>query len=384
MVGSIAIVGAGNVGQAIAAHMAVGGNDVRLFSRWDEDFDAIRVNGGIELMGEVTGHGRPDLLTTDLADAVKGADVVVVTAPAFAHAYLSEYLAKLLEPEQIVLFQPSALGSGVELTRHFVQAGRTPCLIAESATSLYTCRLRGPAQVFVGTLKQSVHLATVPSSAVDVARERLIPYFGARYVGQDDTLSVGMANCNAIYHVPPAVLNIKTVEDAAGLPLHTLVTPRIAEVIHELDRERLLLAQELGISTISFWEFLRTAYGVTEGTYKERVEQGYGRQAFPEPDSLTHRYFTEDIPFGLVIWSSLAQQVGLSLPLTDSLIRLSSALCGRDWVAQGRTADVLGLEGADAERIKAGHPPRGGARPPQPHGNHQDPVIGSRDAGCAR
>lgn len=59
VVGTIAIVGAGNVGQAIARHMAVMENDVRLFSRWDEDFEAIRANRGIELTGEVTGHGCP-------------------------------------------------------------------------------------------------------------------------------------------------------------------------------------------------------------------------------------------------------------------------------------------------------------------------------------
>jgi opine dehydrogenase len=353
VVGSIAIVGAGNVGQAIAGHMATLGHDVRLFSRWDADFDAVRANRGIDLTGEVTGHGMPRVLTTDLADAVTGAEVVVVAAPAFAHTYLSEHLAKLLEPEQLVLFQPSVLGSGVELTRHFARTGRTPCLIAETATSLYTCRLRGPAQVYVGALKQAVHLASIPSRSADAARERLRPWFGDRYAEGGDTLSVGLANCNAIYHVPPAVLNIKTVEDGVGLPQHTLVTPRVAEVIHELDRERLALADALGVPTVSFWEFLRTAYGVAEGTHVERIVQGYGRQAFPEPDSLAHRYFTEDIPFGLVIWSSLAQQVGLSLPLTDSFIRLSSVLCGRDWVAEGRTADVLGLDGADATRIRA-------------------------------
>ena len=198
-----------------------------------------------------------------------------------------------------------------------------------------------------------MHLASIPGGSVDAARERLRPYFGDRYVGDGDTLSVGLANCNAIYHVPPAVLNIKTVEDAAGLAQHTLVTPRVAEVIHELDLERLALARELGVTAGSFWDFLETSYGVTEGSYVERIEQGYGRQAFPEPDSLTHRYFTEDIPFGLVIWNSLAQQIGLSLPLTDSFVRLGSVLCGRDWVAEGRTADLLGLQGADVERIRA-------------------------------
>ena len=351
--GSIAIVGAGNVGQAIAGHMTLLGHEVRLFSRWERDFEAIIANDGIDLSGDVEGHANKPLLTTDLGRAVEGADTIIVAAPAFAHAYLSEQLAALLEPEQLVVFQPSVLGSSLELARHFALAHRTPCLIAETPTSLYTCRLRGPAQVFIGAIKQAVQLATIPHTASQTALDRLSPYFGGRYVAGSDTLSVGLGNCNAIYHVPPAVLNIKTVEDADTHPHHTLVTPRVAEVIHALDEERLLLAEALGVKTPSFWEFLENAYGVTEGTHVERIVQGYGRQAFPEPDSLTHRYFTEDIPFGLVIWSSLAKQIGLSLPLTDAFIKVSGIICDTDFVTTGRTADVLGLEGLDATAIKA-------------------------------
>lgn len=351
--GSIAIVGAGNVGQAMAGHMIILGHDVRLFSRWERDFEAIIANNGINLSGDVEGHAKKPALTTDLSGAVVGADIVIVAAPAFAHSYLSEQLAKLLEPEQLVVFQPSVLGSAVELARQFALAQRTPCLIAETATSLYTCRLRGPAQVFIGAIKNAVHLATIPHTASQAALDRLSHYFGNRYVAGSDTLSVGLGNCNAIYHVPPAVLNIKTVEDGDRLPHHTLVTPRIAEVINALDEERIVLAGALGVSTLSFWEFLESAYGVTEGTYVERVVQGYGRQAFPEPDSVKHRYFAEDIPFGLVIWSSLARQIGLSLPLTDSFIKVSGIICGTDFEAEGRTAGVLGLEGLDAAAIKA-------------------------------
>ncbi|GAA1365331.1 NAD/NADP octopine/nopaline dehydrogenase family protein [Arthrobacter rhombi] len=351
--GSIAIVGAGNVGQAIAGHMVLVGHEVRMFSRWQKDFDAIIANDGIDLTGEVEGHAATPLLTTDLEQAVVGADVVIVAAPAFAHAYLSEQLAPLLESEQLIIFQPSVLGSAVELARHFALVQRTPCVIAETATSLYTCRLRGPAQVYIGAIKQAVHLASIPHTETQSTLERLRPFFGDRYVPGSDTLSVGLANCNAIYHVPPAVLNIKTVEDGDKLPQHTLVTPRVAEVINALDEERLALAAALGVKTISFWEFLASAYGVTEGSYVERIVEGYGRQAFPEPDSLTHRYFTEDIPFGLVIWNSLAKQIGLSLPLTDSFIKLSGVICGTDFEADGRTADALGLEGMDAAAIRA-------------------------------
>ena len=104
--GKIAILGAGNVGQAIAGHMTLLGHDVRLYSRWERDFEAINSTGGIELSGDVEGRAAKPLLTTDIERAVKGADTVIVAAPAFAHAYLSQQLAALLvlhfaEPLQV-------------------------------------------------------------------------------------------------------------------------------------------------------------------------------------------------------------------------------------------------------------------------------------------
>lgn len=350
--GSIAIVGAGNVGQAMAGHMKLTGHDVRVFSRFERDYAAIEHSGGITLSGEIEGTAAPDLLTTDLALAIDGVDVIVVAAPAFAHPYLSESLAAVLEPDQVVIFQPGVLGSALELTRKMQLAGREPAIVAETSTSLYTCRLREPAQVYVGAVKNAVPISAIPNRQAGAVLARLEPFFGRRYVDGGNTLAVGLTNINPVYHVPPAILNFKTVEDAARLPQHTLVTPRIGEVINELDEERIAFGRALGVELPTFWNFLETSYGVTEGSFVERIVAGYGRQAFPEPDSLEHRYFVEDIPFGLLIWSSIASQLGIAMPLTDSFVHISQVLCGRDWELEGRTASTLGLVGGDAVAIK--------------------------------
>ncbi|MFI2636281.1 NAD/NADP octopine/nopaline dehydrogenase family protein [Streptomyces collinus] len=293
------------------------------------------------------------MLTTDLRAAVDGAQVVVVAVPAFAHAFISKELAAVLEPSQLVLTQPGVLGSGVEHARMFALAGRKRCLIAETPTSLYTCRLREPAHVYIGAIKNSVPLAAVPSTDTPEALAILGTYFGERYVSGGDGLSVGLFNCNPIYHVPPLVLNCKTVEDSDRRPQHTLVTPRIAEVIDALDRERLSLAHALGVEATSFWDFLTSAYGVTDGTFVERIVQGYGRQAFPEPDSVHHRYFTEDIPFRAGHLEPAGRQ-DRPLHAPDRLfITLSNTLCGRDFVAHGRTAESLGLLGSHVGSIRA-------------------------------
>ncbi|ANY07686.1 2-dehydropantoate 2-reductase N-terminal domain-containing protein [Pseudonocardia sp. HH130630-07] len=200
--GIVAVLGAGNVGHAIAGHLTLRGHEVRLYSPWSSEFDAIQARGGIGLSGATEGTAMPALLTTGLPAAVAGADVVVVAVPAFAHRELDGGLAGIAEPEQLVLYQPSALDSGLELARSFTAAGRKPCLIAVTATSLYTCRLQGPAEVYIGSIKPSVRIGATPSDAVAEIRDRLAHYFDDRYVPDIDALTVGHSRIGAVYHVP--------------------------------------------------------------------------------------------------------------------------------------------------------------------------------------
>lgn len=350
--GTLTVVGSGNVGQAIAGHLTLEGHEVRIYSPWESEFGSIAEHGGIELSGEVTGLAVPHLMTTDLARAVAGADVVLIAVPAFAHRQLSASLARVLEPEQLVVFHPSAFGAGLELAREFIEAGRKACTIAETATSLYTCRIQRPAHVYIGRIKPSVKIATTPSDAVIYAQEQLRPFFGEGFLPERDALTVGMSRVGALYHVPPALFNFKTVEDGDERPHNTLVTPGIAELIDALDQERLSLADKLGVHVPSFREFLEQSYGVAEGSLSERIQAVYGPLNFPEPNSPSHRYFTEDIPYSLVPWSSLAEQIDHPMPLTDSIITTSSILCGRDWSAEARTARVMGLVGSSADEIR--------------------------------
>ena len=56
----------------------------------------------------------------------------------------------------------------------------------------------------------------------------------------------------------------------------------------------------------------------------------------PGPRSLSHRYFSEDIAYGLVPMSSLAGAVGVEMPLTRALIDLAGCLCNEDFRKTGR------------------------------------------------
>ena len=62
------------------------------------------------------------------------------------------------------------------------------------------------------------------------------------------------------------------------------------------------------------------------------------------PNSVEHRYFTEDIPVGTVVRYNLAKKFGIEVPTIESLIRLGSLSCKRDFLKEGRSLKELGTE----------------------------------------
>ena len=92
----IAVLGGGNGGFTVAGHMALKGFGVTL---WEHpDFAAgiaeIMKTMIIHVTGEgVSGDGKLEKATTDLAEAVSGVDLVVVTMPAFAQKRVAEMMA---------------------------------------------------------------------------------------------------------------------------------------------------------------------------------------------------------------------------------------------------------------------------------------------------
>jgi opine dehydrogenase len=67
--------------------------------------------------------------------------------------------------------------------------------------------------------------------------------------------------------------------------------------------------------------------------------------ALRAPGQVETRWLTEDIPYGLATWSLLGDSQGIDTPVIDALIALASATLGRDFWAEARDLEHLGLSG---------------------------------------
>src|SRR5438067_10397880 len=110
---AVAVIGAGNVGCALAGDLALRGADVRLFNRSPERLEPIRRAGGVTVTGEVEGFARLRAITSTLPEAVDGADVVAVTLPTSCLPAYSEALLEAASEEQIIWLNPGHSGGAL-------------------------------------------------------------------------------------------------------------------------------------------------------------------------------------------------------------------------------------------------------------------------------
>jgi opine dehydrogenase len=65
-----------------------------------------------------------------------------------------------------------------------------------------------------------------------------------------------------------------------------------------------------------------------------------------------HRYVTEDIACGLAFLVSVAEYIGVDVPIARSLIILAGAVSGTNFMETGRTLKSLGLSQYPVEKLR--------------------------------
>jgi opine dehydrogenase len=348
-----AIIGAGNGGQSMAAHLGLLGFPVRLWDVEPEKVQALRRRGSITVSGAVAGEVRVPLVTGDMAEAVEGAAVVMVVVPAVYHGSVAKTMAPHLRDGQVVVLNPGATGGALEVRAALRGHGcRARVTVAETDTLLYACRSPKPGEAVIHGIKDHVAVAALPAGAAREVAETLNAAF-PQFVPASSVLETSLTNMNAMMHPAPTLLNAGRIESRAAFEYYGEgVTPSIARVVESIDGERLAVAARLGVRVPSLVEWYAASYGTRGGTLYETVQQVRGYDGIRGPATLQTRYLFEDIPTGLVPLSALGGALGVPTPLMRAVVELGGTLLGRDFWREGRSLEKLGLAGAGPEEIR--------------------------------
>jgi opine dehydrogenase len=344
----IAVIGAGNGGHAMAAHLSLAGFPVHFYEmpRFADNIRAAQEQGGIQLTGVVgEGFARPELITTNIAGALKGASHIFVVTQAVGHEEVAQLCAPHLEDNQTIIVFPGS-GGTLQFAKTFGDRGVTEKVyLAETVTLPYACRLRGPAQINIhhGSAAQEV-IAALPAEDTGAVIESTRPAYPS-LTATTHVLEVALYNPNILLHPIGVIFNLGRIEYSKGefWMYKEGFTPSVQKLLYSLEAEKMALLRALGLEPVPFEEFYEYRYQEKWADFATVSSKG--------PFSANTRYITEDIPIGMVLWASLGEMLGVPTPTARSLIHVSSVIHDTDYWQGGRTMEKLGLAGMTVEAL---------------------------------
>lgn len=353
---TVAVLGAGAGGLSAVVELTRAGHDVRLWNRNPMTLAPHAERRSVRHDGVLgTGEAAPRVMTTDLAEALQGAEVAVVCLPSVAHGALFADLAELKAALPVVL-NPGHTGGALHARAVFAERGVPLPPLAEFSTLTYVARVKAGTVVTTGRAG-TVRAACLPGG--DEALEHGIRLFrGAAEV--PDVLASSLSNVNLVLHPPGAILGAAWVEATGGDFTFYVdgMTPGVARVLEALDEERRAVARAYGHALPGLLAEM-TAIGTADPVAAERgdvvgaVRGGEANRTIMAPDSFAHRYYREDLPYGLLPFTVLARIADVPVPAATALLTLGGAATGEAPAANGLDAARLGLAGLDAEGVLA-------------------------------
>jgi opine dehydrogenase len=344
----IAVLGGGNGSFAAAGDFGLSGHEVRLWRRDADQIAAHRRAGSRILVKDHTGPHDVQLalVTTDIAEAVSGAELILCPAPAFAQPDIARLLAPHLRDGQVVFLPPATFGSMI-----FAQAARdagnhAKASFAETGTLPWLTRKHGPFEVAITIRAKRLPVGVFPLDRAPHALEVIRRAFPDVIEPCGDALSGALMNAGPVIHPPLIVMNAGPIEHFERWDIHKEGTQAaIRRVTDALDAERIAVREALGYGAPHFplahhyakegeiWMYGRGSHDrlTDSGDWRERI-------ALAE-----HRYMREDLRLGLSLLVSAAELAGVATPLAKAFLAIGGAICGDDFAQGGRTLKALGL-----------------------------------------
>ena len=379
----IAVLGAGAVGKTCAADMKLAGREVRLYSRSQKAIDNLEKTG-IQLDGvqrnlygfERSGRAFLDVVSTDMEQVVKGAGLIVIGISAHAHEHYLKTLVPLLEDGQVIHVFTDNYAS-LLLRKYMREMGCTKNVIVGGwGSAPYGTRIEKLGEFMlphVGVKYRAITLrgACLPMSDIDAFMEstKYLPCMDAITQGDgpvrgDTMLDIGFSNINPVIHVPASVLGVSSMENWSavyGKDPNTYsmyshgLCPSICRVQYQFYAEERKIATAIGIQVPEYsYESFFSRRSILTQEYMGVDENGKDNVVFPldrpcdegntGPDSINHRYITEDIPVGCKIYHDLGVKFGVPTPIIDSMITLGGAMHEKSFFEDTKyNLDYLGI-----------------------------------------
>jgi opine dehydrogenase len=385
----ITVLGGGAIAKAIAADCALAGNRVRICDLMpfaEKSLFRVKENG-IKIYGEQlnlygfdrTGIGRVEMLTSNVAEAVKGVNIIVIAVPSVGHKTFFNELIPVLEDEMIIHIIPDNYGS-LLLRKMMNEAGcKKKVIIGGWAGPPFDARVDVKGGISMPSIKLGYRAIKLKCSALPYSDQKKF-VDSTKYIGAFDFLNscagiengetimdICLSNTNPLLHTVGLIMGVSVLENFTTILGQKLedfsiyshaFCPSISKVQYAFYLEQKKIAKSIGIGITEYDEeqfFSReSVIGLKymgpdfKIPFKDINHVGWGTG----PTSINSRYLTEEIPVGCRIFHLLGKKFGINTPVIDSMITLASVILGTNYYEEGYKLEDIGIANMSSKELR--------------------------------
>lgn len=352
---TVAVLGGGNCAHSLSCYLSSIGFSVRLWVRnLDHLFSCVRYNHHIKAYGKLEGDFHFYWVGSDLAEAVKGCNMIFVGTVTTAYSDVAKRLAPFIEPGQIIVTFSSKLAGSVEFEEVLRKYNPE---VAEQVTvcetdALFASRLQQNESLWVRGIKKWNLVCTPQRKNLD----KVLPLMQDMFPGllpADNIVQRGLSDFGALAHPLTMIANMNRVDRADPFLFYCEgFTDRTIVLMETLEKEFQSVAKAYNTKLLPAKEWLKNYYGCDDSSLLKAMCTVPNYQTSQAPNKLNHRYLKEDVSCTLVPMHYLAKLAGIETPVADSVVTFAQVLTGEDFFNQGRTLKRLGWDNLTYEEIK--------------------------------
>jgi opine dehydrogenase len=358
----VAVLGGGRAATAIAGDLSLMGCQVNLYEldQFKHTIEPIKHRGGIEITGETqsgkNGLANLNTITTDPKEAIQGVDLIMVAVPAFAHKAFFDAFSPHLEEGQSILVNTS-YWSSLRFANKLKKIGIFDKItLAEAMIMPYLSNKIGPAATHIHRTKQNfIALSAFPATKTDKILE-LVQTVYPQHKKVPNVLWTSLGNMNTPTHAPLTIPVAGLIYDRysdgsqGGAKLYGEATTPGARLIEAYDLERLSIARKLGVNLASAAETTSIIYGYKGKDLAEALRKSEHAEMFFNIN-FQKELLEEDLRYFYVSLSQLGDSLGISTPVTKSILTILSTMLDINYWEGATTLEDIGLAGLNKDQI---------------------------------
>lgn len=344
----LAVIGTGNVGVAFAADLSIKGHEVTLLktsSYKSEAYDRLIKNNNRVFLKEKSTYTKTVVkeVSKDLSK-VADAEIIFCTIQSNFYEGLVERIHQFLHKDQIVVCICS-YASSYYFEKHCQEL---PMLVETTGPYLEGRVELNDKQnevVFrVGCRLERCPFAAFPSQNQREMIDKLHSLCNG-FKHEYSVLESALLNPNMVLHTVGSIMSLSRIEYSNGdfcmyREAYTRNNKATLDIMLKLDEEKKEVLNTLHQRPI---DIFKAGGFMGENKLESFYRYSESSDRAISPTSVHSRYITEDVSEGLVLMESIANHIGLELPVTSSLITLASVALGIDFRKTGRTIQRLGI-----------------------------------------